>query len=105
MMSPGRHDSGRPTPLCRKELIVSEGTRSELLVTIACLGWGSLVWDPRQLPVYPQWFEDGPFVPIEFTRQSSDGRMTLVIDPRSARVRVLWAHMVPLDLGAAVRAL
>ena len=44
-------------------------------------------------------------MPVEFTRQSHDGRMTLVIEPRAARVRVLWAHMVPLDLAVAVRAL
>jgi len=74
-------------------------------VRIACLGWGSLVWDPRELPIRREWFKDGPFASVEFTRQSSDGRITLVIDPRATPLRVLWAHMVPVDLPEAIKAL
>lgn len=69
---------------------------------IACLGWGSLVWNPRELPIRREWFKDGPFVPIEFTRKSSDGRMTLVIDPPATPLRVLWAHMTTVELPEAV---
>jgi hypothetical protein len=58
---------------------------------IACLGWGSLVWDPRELPVRGKWFEDGIFLPIEFARQPCDGRLTLVIVPDyEVRARGLW---------------
>jgi hypothetical protein len=74
-------------------------------VKIACLGWGSLVWDPGELPIRREWFKDGPFVPVEFTRQSSDGRMTLVIDSRATPLRVLWAQMVPVNLIEARDAL
>jgi hypothetical protein len=72
---------------------------------IACLGWGSLVWDPRDLPIRREWFKDGPFAPVEFTRQSSDGRVTLVIDSAAAPLRVLWAQMTSGDLLEAVRVL
>jgi len=72
---------------------------------IACLGWGSLVWDPRELPIRKEWFKDGPFVPVEFTRQSTDGRITLVIEAHAMPMRVLWALMVPADLQVAERAL
>jgi len=48
--------------------------------TIAILGWGSLVWDPRDLPHYGPWKKDGPKLPIEFSRISGDSRLTLVID-------------------------
>jgi hypothetical protein len=81
--------SGKPVPILR----------------IACLGWGSLIWDPRGLPIRREWFKDGPFAPVEFTRQSSDGRITLVIDPGRSPVRVLWAQMFSADLSSAKQAL
>lgn len=73
---------------------------------IACLGWGSLVWDPRELPTRGEWFVDGPFLPIEFARQSSDGRVTLVLVPKSfAVVRCLWKPMAVSSLREARKAL
>jgi hypothetical protein len=60
-------------------------------MNIACLGWGSFIWDPRKLPVRRTWFNDGPFVPLEFLRQQNDGRVTLVIDGNSRPMRVMWS--------------
>lgn len=75
------------------------------MLRIACLGWGSLIWDPRDLPIRREWFKDGPFAPVEFTRQSSDGRMTLVIDSDAAPLRILWAQMTSVDPSEAITAL
>ena len=33
-----------------------------------------------EMNIENKWFEDGPLLPIEFTRQSDNGRMTLIID-------------------------
>ena len=48
---------------------------------IAIIGWGALIWDPRDLPREGIWQDDGPDLRIEFSRISKDGRLTLVIDP------------------------
>lgn len=65
-------------------------------MSIAILGWGSLIWDPRNLEIIKEkgqngWFPDGPVLPIEFSRISQDGRLTLVIDPRGVEVQTLYA--------------
>jgi len=74
-------------------------------IKIACLGWGSLIWAPRDLPISSGWFDDGPLLPIEFARESADGRMTLVIANSSRAVRSLWALMSVDSLEKAKAAL
>ena len=72
---------------------------------IACLGWGSLIWQPKNLLIQNKWFEDGAILPIEFTRQSDNGRMTLIIDEKALPVRTLWALMATDDLQIAIESL
>lgn len=47
---------------------------------IAILAWGSLEWSLRELIVKGRWHADGPTLKLEFSRQSHDGRLTIVID-------------------------
>lgn len=65
-------------------------------MSIAILGWGSLVWNPENLEIDKTqgqngWFPDGPVLPIEFARISKGPRLTLVIRPESEVVQTLYA--------------
>ena len=60
---------------------------------IAVLGWGSLIWQPKDLKFDANigWKENGPVLPIEFARISKDGRLTLVITPYGTEVPTLYS--------------
>ena len=60
---------------------------------IVCLGWGSLIWCSKALPVNGTWMSDGPALPVEFARQSRDDRITLVICDGSPAIPVFWAEL------------
>lgn len=73
---------------------------------IAVIGWGPLIWCPGCLRIKSRWHCDGPALPIEFARISSDGRLTLVIHPgpheqRTPEQRTYWALSEFDDLKAA----
>ena len=58
---------------------------------IIVLGWGSLIWRAGELRTGGDWALDGPILPIEFSRISDNGRLTLVIDETNgASVRSRW---------------
>lgn len=65
---------------------------------IVCIGWGSLLWNPGDLPLAGLWHPDGPEVPVEFARQAKDNRITLAIAEGCAPVRTYW---VPLEVSSA----
>lgn len=78
-------------------------------MTIACLGWGSLIWDPGELeiektdPAEKAWAPDGPLLPVEFARHSLGHRLTLVLVPGRQTSPVLWSPLLIEDLEAAKR--
>lgn len=83
----------------------------EAIGAIACIGWGSLIWDPRDLPMRGQWNNDGPLLPVEFARESGakagqrGDKITLVICAGTPRVRTLWTLLDTPDINEARKVL
>lgn len=72
---------------------------------IVCVGWGSLIWCQKTLPVAGAWQTDGPDLPVEFVRESRDERITLVICDGVPAIRTLWVALDVRKLDAAKQAL
>ncbi len=72
-------------------------------MNIVVLGWGSLIWNPRNLLVSGEWNSNGPLLPVEFARISKDGRLTLVLLPDANPIPVLWARMSTNKLNEAIK--
>lgn len=79
--------------------------------SIVVLAWGSLVWDPDDLPIvmedpeHPEaaWHAGGPELPIEFSRVAVDCRLIPVIDPdNGVPVPTMYARSRRNDLDAAI---
>jgi len=69
---------------------------------IAILGWGSLIWRPRNLAHDGHWRTDGPELPIEFARISRDRCLTLVLVPSAPRLSTLWTVSTSASLETAI---
>lgn len=61
-------------------------------MNIAILGWGSLIWQSKELKFNQEfgWKKDGPLLAVEFARISKNGRLTLVITPNGTEVQTLY---------------
>src|SRR5579883_2476077 len=70
-------------------------------MSIAVVGWGSLIWCPGSLRIKTKWRRDGPVLPIEFARISDGQRLTLVIHPGSPQQNTYWALSELDELDAA----
>lgn len=57
---------------------------------IAIVGWGHLVWDPRNLDHTREWQADGPLLPVEFARFASGPRLLPVLVEGAPLQPTLW---------------
>lgn len=51
-------------------------------MTIAILGWGSLIWKPQNLRYHGSWKPSGPILPIEFSMIANNKRLSAVLDDK-----------------------
>ena len=72
---------------------------------IVCLGWGSLIWNPGSLPLENEWNSDGPQLPVEYTRVSGGGRLTLVITEGAPAITTFWSRLSVSSVDHAIEAL
>jgi hypothetical protein len=56
---------------------------------IIFLGWGSLIWKFQKLKI-EEWTQTTLKIPLEFSRISQDGRLTLVIDEENGTPNKVW---------------
>lgn len=74
---------------------------------IACIGWGSLIPEPRTLPYDGVWRNDGPQLPVEFARESGGTlnepgeNITLVICPGVMPITTYWTLLLVPNLAEA----
>ncbi|WP_036167486.1 hypothetical protein [Massilia sp. 9096] len=69
---------------------------------IACIAWGSLIWNPGPLKLASAWRPDGPPMPLEFVRDSDDSdELALVMHPPAPLVPSYWALLDTDDIDEA----
>lgn len=74
-------------------------------MNIACLGWGSLIWESGALPLAGDWYLDGPRMPIEFSRVGDGGELSTAICLDAPLLTVCWALLDVETLDQACAAL
>lgn len=63
-------------------------------MNIACIAWGSLLWNPGPLKLAGEWQPDGPLLPLEFVRDSDDSdELALVLHDPAPLMPTWWARL------------
>lgn len=73
-------------------------------MVIACVAYGSLVWNPKPLKLSSEWHKDGPFLPVELTDHEKT-KMCFTLTSGARPVQTLWATMPTEDITVAIEKL
>lgn len=74
----------------------------EVVLKIACIAWGSLIWEPAPLELASPWRPDGPLLPLEFVRDSDDSdELALVLHEPAPLQPTYWAWLAVDDMASA----
>jgi hypothetical protein len=72
-------------------------------MTVAIIGWGSLIWCPGALHIQAPWHFDGPSLRVEYSRISKSERLTLVIHQGCRLQQTLWTPAVSDEIDVVRR--
>lgn len=63
-----------------------------------------MIWQPEELGYDKKlgWIKEGPYLPLEFSRISENGRLTLVIDKNAQKVKTLYSISLYNELDDAI---
>ena len=70
---------------------------------IACIAWGSLIWNPGPLKLASDWRPDGPLLPLEFVRDSDDSDELAIVLHEPAPLQPSWWALLDTDDIEAAR--
>jgi hypothetical protein len=102
----GREDEREARCGCcilRSTLHITRVSEEIATMKIAVLGWGSLIWNLGVLKIAGDWMAGGPILPIEFSRISKNGRLTLAVDENDGTdVVTRYAFSAVPELAAAI---
>lgn len=73
-----------------------------IIMQIACIAWGSLLWKPEPLKLLSPWHAGGPELPLEFARDSDDSdELAIVLCEGAALMPTFYGLLDAADVTEA----
>lgn len=76
-----------------------------VMMRIACIAWGSLLWKTGPLKLASSWMDGGPALPLEFSRDSDDSDELAIVLQEGVPLMPTWYAMLDTDNMQDARAM